>query len=179
MENYTVAINEISSPKYEQVRTFQNSNHIKKFLLKLMYQFFPSKAIALDYTDKEQQDLNSYLLEYVNIDNQLWDYNLKDNLTSALVSFIMQNAYSKEYIPNLLEECVIPDLEKLGLVSLIPKLKAELEKAFEYDSSIKTNSWELSPIEKSAIQENQQQIAKKYSSYTQQISISSYEKIKE
>lgn len=51
----------------------------------------------------------------------------------SLATHIKEHKYSKETVFSLLDECIISDLEKLGLSDLIPKLRQEIAKLFEQE----------------------------------------------
>lgn len=74
----------------------------------------------MTYTPEKKESINSPLRDYREIDNQLWKYNLRDNIIPSIVRQIRDRGYSASTVHGLLEESVIPDLEKLGLADLIP-----------------------------------------------------------
>ena len=147
----------IEKKKQEKVQALEKAGPIKSFFLKLRGLVFPAKQIDLSYTQEETTELNSYLSEYRKIDEQLWNYSLRDNIVPSLVDYIKPRKYSMQAI---LED-ITPDLQKLGLADLMPQLQEELEKEFAKN---KGNSWQLSDTQKAVNQEAQKQIAQTYSS---------------
>ena len=159
LSKYSLEFEKMSTQKHEQFLLLEKSGPLKKFLLKLRGFQNPSKQIDLSYSRYEKQLLSSYLSEYSSIDTQLWKYTLRDNIIPSLVNYIKKGLSSKENAFAILDESVIPDLQKLGFEDLIPQLREELSKAYEEKTS---NSWDLSPMEKLEMKKAQQQIAQKY-----------------
>ena len=103
--------------------------------------------------------MNSHLLEYKNRDENLWKYNLRDNVVQSLVKCINNKQYHEFSISELLEESVTPTLQKLGLEDVIPQLQEELSKSQEQSNSSNNKSWELSPMQRLEIQMLLKQVA--------------------
>lgn len=140
---YSKKICDVSKKKNEQVLALQNVSPIRKFFSRIRAFFVPIQPVDLSLTEEEQSTLDGSLQEYKNIDNQIFKYNLGDNLVEALVKeitgpkkigdFDIQHQYSASGVPALLEECVIPDLKKLGLEHLVPKLQEALVEEYKKD----------------------------------------------
>ena len=78
----------------------------------------------------------------------------------SLANYTNDRQYDKNTIPEVIEECIKPTLEKLGLEKkVIPQLKEELGKSREQLDSSKDKSWELSSSQKMEIQKSSKQIA--------------------
>ncbi len=88
----------------------------------------------IPYTEEERAKANEYLAKYVDLDKKLWKYNLKDNVVSSIVQYIAPR-YSPLAAPNLIKQCVMPDLEKLGLTKLLPEIRKSIMDA--YDQKVK------------------------------------------
>ena len=95
--------------------------------------FVPVRQEELEYTQEETDLVNSHLSDYKETDNQLWKYNLRDNIVPSIVNKVREQGYEAYTVPGLLEECVIPDLEKLGLADLIPQLQQKLIEEYKKD----------------------------------------------
>lgn len=163
LQKYSSLLEQMSNIKRQQAQSLKNGGPLKSIFLKFRSLVFPSQKIDLSYTQEETEKLNSFLSQYKEIDEQLWKYNLENDLVSSLVKHIVvERNYSETQISGLLEESVIPDLQKLGLMHLLPQLQQELFKAYA-EQSKSQNSWELAHIEKIAIQEDLLQIAERYS----------------
>lgn len=140
---YNKTMQSVSERKGEQVQALQNISQIKKFLLKIRAIFVSAKPVDFSLTNEEQNELDAHLQEYRDIDDEIYNYNLEDNLVHALVKAItapqkignlnIPHRYDAYAVPRLLEENVIPDLKKLGLEQLIPQLKEALIEEYKKD----------------------------------------------
>lgn len=143
MNNYSKKIEEISGQRNKRIQALQNISPTKKFFSKIRSLFVPAKPIDLSLTDEEQSILDSSLKEYKDIGDEIWKYNLDDNLVPALVKaiagpqnfgeFNLKHRYNAPGVPYLLDEEVIPDLKKLGLESLVPQLQQSLIEEYKKD----------------------------------------------
>lgn len=140
---YGKIIKNISEQKNEKILALQNASLMKKFFSKIRAFFVLVQPVDLSLTEEEQGMLDSSLQEYKDIDSEIWNYNLKDNIVQALVKeftrpqkFGDSNTTHKHdafNVPRLLEEYVIPDLKKLGLEHLVPKLQEALIEEYKKD----------------------------------------------
>lgn len=105
--------------------------------------------------DEILNKLHVNLEKYKQLDEELWNYNLEDNLEDSLVSLINNDeyGYDKQDL-----KATIYTLKKLGLERLIPKIE-EVEKDRESKSDNK--SWNLTNSEKSKIQSKAKKLADK------------------
>lgn len=143
LEKYSQAMGSVSKKKTDQLQALQNVSPIKKFFSKIKSFFVPTKPVDLSLSEDEQSTLEAPLQEYRDIDNKIWNYKLEDRLVPALVKaiagpqkvgeFDIHHRYSASGVSGLLEECVIPDLKKLGLESLIPQLQEALIEEYKKD----------------------------------------------
>lgn len=143
IEEYIKTIENVSKKKNEQVLALQNISPIRKFFSRIKSFFVPVKPVDLSLTEEEQGILDAPLQEYIDIDTQIKNYNLEDNLVQALVKqiagsqkisdFDIPHQYSASTVPGLLEESVIPDLKRLGLEHLVPKLQEALIEEYKKD----------------------------------------------
>lgn len=103
--------------------------------------------------DEILNKLHVNLEKYKQLDEELWNYNLEDNLEDSLVSLINNDeyGYDKQDL-----KATIYTLKKLGLERLIPKIE-EVEKDRESKSDNK--SWNLTNSEKSEIQSKAKKMA--------------------
>lgn len=140
---YSKIIVDVSKQKNERLLALQNVSPIRKFFSRIRSFFVPVKPIDLSLTEEEQDMLASSLQEYKDIDSEIWNYNLEDNIVQALVkeiagpqkfgNFDIPHKYNAFNVPGLLEESVIPDLKKLGLEHLVPKLQEALIEEYKKD----------------------------------------------
>ena len=147
LEIYAKKIEEIAKQRDERVLSVQKAKGMKKIFLKIKSLFVSSQTINSSLTEEEQNILDSFLQKYKDSDSKIWNYNLENNLVTALVKEItgsqknsetkVQHKYSASSVPGLLKECIIPDLKRLGLEHLISKLQKAL--ADEYGEELTTN----------------------------------------
>lgn len=140
---YSKTMGDVSKQRNERLLALQNVSPIRKFFSRIRAFFVPVKPIDLSLTEEEQGTLDSSLQEYIDIDSEIWNYNLEDNMVQALVkeiaglekvgSFDIKHKYDAYTVPGLLEEIVIPDLKKLGLEHLVPRLQEALIKEYKKD----------------------------------------------
>lgn len=141
---YAFKIYEIVKKEYEKVKLYGN---FRKFL----YAFenvtiYKNNEDALRIPIHILNKLHVNLEKYKQLDEELWNYNLEDNLEDSLVSLINNDeyGYDKQDL-----KATIYTLKKLGLERLIPKIE-EVEK--DRESKLDNKSWNLTNSEKSEIQ---------------------------
>ena len=142
-KEYGKTIDDVTKKKNSQYLALQNMSPIKTFFSKIRAFFTHVKPVDFSLTEEELGTLNGSLKEYTDIDSEIWKYNLEDNLIPALVKeiagpqkfgdFDIPHRHHASNVPGLLEESVIPDLKKLGLEHLIPKLKEALIEEYKKD----------------------------------------------
>ena len=160
LSEYDSSIDKATKKRMEKVKALEKSGPIKKLFLKIRSFFVPTTVSDLtSYSENEIEEANSHLLEYKEVDENLWKYNLKDNVVQSLVKFINNKRYHESGISELLEESVIPTLQKLELESVIPKLQNELSNLQEQSNFPNNKSWELSQTQRLEIQKNSEQVA--------------------
>ena len=133
LADYDKAMKEVTDKKVEQVQGLEKASPVRRFFAKIRNFFVPVKQEDLSYTQEETDSINSHLSDYRDTDNQLWKYNLRDNVIPSIVRKIREQGYSAYAVSGLLEECVIPDLHKLGLADLIPQLQQALIEEYKKD----------------------------------------------
>ena len=134
LREYNKTIGDVSKQRNERLLALQNVSPIRKFFSRIRALFVPVKPIDLSLTEEEQGTLDSSLQEYKDIDSEIFNYNLEDNLVQALVKEIaVSNRYNASGVPELLEKRVIPDLKRLGLEHLVPKLQEALIEEYKKD----------------------------------------------
>lgn len=148
---YAFKIYELVKKEYEKVKSYGN---FRKFL----YAFenvtiYKNNEDALRIPIHILNKLHVNLEKYKQLDEELWNYNLEDNLEDSLVSLINNDeyGYDKQDL-----KATIYTLKKLGLERLIPKIE-EVEKDRESKSDNK--SWNLINSEKSEIQSKAKKLA--------------------
>jgi len=128
LQNYYKIIALASNRKIEEAKALKEMTRLDKFLAKIKDIFFTQKKDTSLCTQEEKKMLHFYLSKYKEKDNEIWNYNLRDNILQNLTRKITKKGYDYNVITRILEERVMPDLEKLGLSDLIPELKEILIK---------------------------------------------------
>jgi len=141
---YESSFAEITNKKMEENKALEKFGPIKKLFLKIRSFIVPNTVSELKlYSEEEVEEINSYLLEYKEVDEEVFNYNLRDNIVQSLVNLINNRGFSD--VPAILEESVIPSLQKLGLEDLIPELQ---EKVSGSQEQTPKRRWEISPAQK-------------------------------
>ena len=157
---YDFSMEKVINKKTTQIKALEKSGPIKRIFFSIRSLFNPNLILNLvSYSKEEVEEIKSHLSEYKKIDENLWEYNLEDNIVQSLANYINDRQYDDNTIPEVIEECIKPTLEKLGLENVIPQLKEELSKSREQLDSSKDKSWELSTSQKMEIQKSSKQIA--------------------
>ena len=158
---YDSSMGKVINKKTTQIKALEKSGPIKRIFFSIRSLFNPNLISNLvSYSKEDIEEIKSHLSEYKKIDENLWRYNLEDNLVKSLANYTNDRQYDKNTIPEVIEECIKPTLEKLGLEKkVIPQLKEELGKSREQLDSSKDKSWELSTSQKMEIQKSSKQIA--------------------
>ena len=160
---YDSSMSEATNKRMEKVKALEKSGPIKRMFSKVRSLFVPTTIPDITlYSEEEIGKMNSHLLEYKEADESLWKYNLRDNVVQSLVKFINNRQYHDFTIPGLVEESVIPTLQKLGLEDIIPQLQEELSKKKEQSISLNKKSWELSSTQKIGAQISQERAASEF-----------------
>ena len=147
LEKYNKNIETVVENTRKQEQALQNISPIKKFFSKIRSFFVTVKPKDLSLTEEEKIVFNSPLEEYKDIDNQIWNYNIRDNIVSSIVSLISEQGYETSRIQEMLDEDIIPDLEKLGLVDLVPELQKTLDEMNSKKRKLNENGIDLEDFE--------------------------------
>lgn len=131
--DYSKTMKEVTDKKVEKMQRLEKASPLRRFFAKIRSFFVPVRQEDMTYTPEEIESINSHLRDYRETDNQLWKYNLRDNIIISIVRKIRDKGYSAYIVPDLLKESVIPDLEKLGLSDLIPQLQQTLIEEYKKD----------------------------------------------
>lgn len=129
---YQKTIDVIIEKKIKKIHEFKDRSQTTQFLDKMKNFFNPLKEEDLLYSQEEIQLIKQCVLDCIASDEQLWNYNLKDNIVSSITKEIKEE-YAAYVVPELLEESVIPDLQQLGLADLIPELQRTLVEEYRKD----------------------------------------------
>lgn len=131
--DYHQTMSEINGKKAEQLQALEKVSPLRRFLVKIKNLFAPGTQELVSYTQEETDTINIHLSHYKETDNELWNYNLREKMIPNIVRKIRERGYGACTVPGLLEENIIPDLQKLGLVDLIPELQQTLIEEYKKD----------------------------------------------
>lgn len=126
ISGYYQEAEQILDEKNMQIEKNIKRNPIRKMLAKLTGRGL-IQLQEVEIIQDELRRLSTYLRKYENIDNEIWKYNLKDNIVESIVTKVKREPATKE----LIELEVIPDLQKLGLEEVIPQLREEIKQVPE------------------------------------------------
>lgn len=132
-ETYQKIANAITENRMNKVNSLQQKNSIRQFLDKIKSFFVSQKKNDLLYEQQQEQAIKECISDYKVADEQLWEYNLRDNIISSITKQIRRREYRAHQVPQLLKESVLPDLQKLGLADLIPELQITLIEEYKKD----------------------------------------------
>lgn len=132
-ETYQKIANAITENRMNKVNSLQQKNSIRQFLDKIKSFFVSQKKNDLLYEQQQEQAIKECISDYKVADEQLWEYNLRDNIISSITKQIRRQEYRAHQVPQLLKESVLPDLQKLGLADLIPELQTTLIEEYKKD----------------------------------------------
>ena len=146
LEKYQVRSSEVSDKKADEVEAITKAGPIKKFFWKVRALFLSDAQIFQDLWAKPEEikEINSYLAEFRKLDDKLFNYNLKDNVSESLVKYIKQLKFNEELIQMVIDEQVAPTLNKLGLGKLIPEIEKQFQPEKKKAPLTSNKSWEMS-----------------------------------
>lgn len=146
LEKYQIRSSEVSDKKADKVEEFNKYGPIKKFFWKVKALFLSYNQILQELWAKPEEikEINAYLANFRELDDKLFNYNLKDNVSQSLVKYIKQLRCDEELIQMVIDEQVAPSLNKLGLGNLITEIEEELQPEKKKSLLTKKKSWEMS-----------------------------------
>lgn len=131
LEEYDYILSQASQKKIKQIQDLDKISPLKKFFARIKSWFLPGEQVNKLLTEPEIK--KDSLFAYREVDEQLWNYNLRDNIVSSVVTQIRRQKYSAHVVPGLVKECVIPGLQKLGLGDLVPELEEKIIEEYKKD----------------------------------------------
>ena len=131
IKNYNETSIKMLEEKYLELVEYKKAGPIKK-IFRIFKTIFSSKdENKFGYSPDDLNKLKHYLQQYKSIDNELYNYSLKDRIIPSLIARLQE--YNPEQIPGILDEAYFPDLEKMGFAYLIPQIKEKIKKEFNKD----------------------------------------------
>lgn len=134
LSDYNDTSLKILTKKDESVKALEKVSPLRRMFAKIKNLFAIKKQQGQVYKQEEVDEMNTYLSDYKDIDNKLYNYNLRDNIVPAIVKKIRERWDNAYVVPGILEEDIAPDLEKLGLSDLIPEIQEILIEEYKKDS---------------------------------------------
>ncbi len=160
LEDYGSSFWKVVTKETEVVQDLEKSGPIKKIFLKIRSFFVPTTVSDLtSFKSEEIEELNSDLAKYKEADENLWQYNLRNNVVQSLVKLITDRQYHDFTISGIIEKSVIPTLQKLGLEDVIPQLQEELTNSQKKLNISNNKSWELSVTQRRKVQISSERVA--------------------
>jgi len=105
----------------------------------------------LERMEEEGEELECFLENYIEIDEELFKYNLEDDIVQSIVEYFSDKIdINEQNVSEIIDNIIKGDLEKLGLSHLITIIKEEISKSRDKDKK----SWKLTEKEKREIKEN-------------------------
>ena len=136
IEEYYSTMKEIVSREQErnQNKSLEKSNPIKKFFLRIRKLFKPQIIENVYYfTEDDIDNIIMHLVDYEKASQNIYEYNLNGNVILSLIKAIREQKYKADMVPELVEKEITPDLQKLGLEELVPKLQENLIEEYKQD----------------------------------------------
>ena len=121
LREYDKKYKNISYEKIDEIKALQNMSPIKKFFAKLRGKYKEDK-ITFGFDEEEKNKFREVLSIYSKIDNEVYRYNLKDDIAETIGKYIYDKGYHGLVVPDILDKYVVHDLEKLGLEEEIPNV---------------------------------------------------------
>ena len=118
----------------EQSEKLEKTSPIKRFFSKFRHKNEQESSTVIYYfTEDDINDIALNLSDYTKVNETVFDYTLKENAIPSLVKLIKAQRYGANTVPELVEEEIVPELQKLGLEDLIPQLQETLIEEYKKD----------------------------------------------
>lgn len=127
LSDFTIKLYEINDQRANQLIKYDKENFIVKLFRRFKQFFVKDYQIDMTLTSEENNELNQLISEYNKIDDSINNYNLRDNLVDSLTEVIVDRGYSVDDIPDIIDVEIAPDLEKMQLLDLVPKLQETID----------------------------------------------------
>lgn len=105
------------------------------------------------------EKMSSKISRYKDIDEELWNYSLKDNVAQSIINSITSKGYDKETMQYMLEKEVMPTLKSLNLESLEPQINEGLSKYESQEQDLDNGPWKLTQSQRIDLQIKAQKLA--------------------
>lgn len=158
--NYVFNLEEAINRRNERAKALVTTSPIKKFFLKIR-SFFVHESMEDDmsFLLEKIEKMSSKISRYKDIDEELWNYSLKDNVAQSIINSITSKGYDKETMQYMLEKEVMPTLKSLNLESLEPQINEGLSKYESQEQDLDNGPWKLTQSQRIDLQIKAQKLA--------------------
>lgn len=158
--DYVSELEEAINRRNERAKALVTTSPIKKFFLKIR-SFFVHESMedAMTFLPEEIEKMSSNISGYKDIDEELWNYSLKDNVAQSIINSITSKGYDKETMQYMLEKEVMPTLKSLNLESLEPQINEGLSKYESQEQDLDNGPWKLTQSQRIDLQIKAQKLA--------------------
>ena len=158
--DYVSNLEEAINRRNERAKALVTTSPIKKFFLKIR-SFFVHESMedAMTFLPEEIEKMSSNISGYKDIDEELWNYSLKDNVAQSIINSITSKGYDKETMQYMLEKEVMPTLKSLNLESLEPQINEGLSKYESQEQDLDNGPWKLTQSQRIDLQIKTQKLA--------------------
>lgn len=111
----------------------KNSGFFRSFYVVLRSIVTDENIGEIILSDEASRKLDELLISAINIDDRIFNYNLRDNIVPSIVKRMRSMKFDPMSAAFLVEDDIVPDLTALGLSDLVPELKDKLIKAYLED----------------------------------------------
>ena len=158
--DYVSNLEEVINRRNERVRALVTTSPIKKFFLKIR-SFFVHESMEDDmlFLPEEIEKMSSNISRYKEVDEELWNYSLKDNVAQSIINSITSKGYDKETMQYMLEEEVMPTIKSLGLESIESQIETGLSEYENQAQDLNNGPWRLTQSQRIDLQIKAQKLA--------------------
>ena len=162
--DYVSNLGETIKRKNERAKALVPTNPIRRFFLKIRSLFAP-KSIeeTISFLPDEVEKLSADISSYKNMDEEIWNYNLKDNVAQSIITSITSKGYNEETMLYMLAEDVMPTLKSLGLENLESQIKEGINETKNQEKSLSNEPWRLTQSQRIDLQIKAQKFAENLS----------------
>jgi len=125
-------INNLNKYLSERERLINNKRNKTSFMGRLRSKIMFSNNI-IELTKDDKNLLNVFLFNYIDINNELMNYNLRDNIVRSIVKEMRRRTIPAKHVSRILSKEVNRDLRNLGFADLIPSLQGALIDEYKKD----------------------------------------------
>ena len=162
--DYVSNLGETIKRKNERAKALVPTSPIRRFFLKIRSLFAP-KSIeeTISFLPDEVEKLSTDISSYKNMDEEIWNYNLKDNVAQSIITSITSKGYNEETMLYMLAEDVMPTLKSLGLENLESQIKEGINETKNQEKSLSNEPWRLTQSQRIELQIKAQKFAENLS----------------